>query len=134
MPVVAANLTFLWTELPVLERFAAAARARFKRVEILLVDELAPGALEQALREHRLELIFIDPRAGNWAGGDQGMLSIPAREEEFCQSMQEALANAKRYGTQQLNVLAGILPTGADRVAAFATGLKTLQHAEPLFA
>lgn len=47
--------------------------------------------------------------------------------------LQEAFANAKRYGTQQLNVLAGILPTGADRLAAFATGLKNLRRVEPLF-
>ncbi len=53
MPRFAANLTMLWPELPVLDRFRVAAQAGFKRVEILFVHELeriAQCATSTALR------------------------------------------------------------------------------------
>jgi len=43
MPRFAANLTMLWPELDVYDRFGAAAEAGFRRVEILFVHALDPG-------------------------------------------------------------------------------------------
>src|SRR5712671_4514759 len=64
MPRFSANLTMLWNELPVLDRFRAAAAAGFRRVEILFVHDLDPAAVEAALREYGLELWLFDPRPG----------------------------------------------------------------------
>lgn len=53
MPKFAANLSMLFTELPFLERFAAAARAGFEAVEFLFPYEYAAGEIRQRLQENR---------------------------------------------------------------------------------
>jgi len=134
VPRFSANLTMLWTELPVLERFRAAAEAGFRRVEILFVHELDPAAVERTLREHRLELVLFDPRPGDWAKGERGLLSVPGREAEFLQTVKDAIAAAQRFGTRRLNALAGIPPPGKSREEARRTAVANLQAAAPLVA
>src|SRR3954465_11465261 len=97
----------LWPELPVLERFRAAAEAGFRRVEILFVHDLDAAAVDKALIDHKLELILFDPRPGNFANGERGLLSLPGREAEFLDSIVEAIAAAKRFGTPRINALVG---------------------------
>jgi hydroxypyruvate isomerase len=131
MPRYSANLTLLWPELPALERFQAAARAGFSRVEILFVHDLDPAAVERALRDHGLQLVLFDPRPGDWAAGERGLLSLPGREAELLDSVREAIAAAARFGTRKLNVLAGI-PRGVAREQAFETAASNLRAAAPL--
>ena len=131
MPRFSANLTMLWNELPVLERFRAAAAAGFRRVEILFVHDLDPAAVEAALREHHLELWLFDPRPGDWAAGERGLLTLPGRETEFLESIQEAIAAAKRFGTKRLNALAGI-PKGVPAEEARRTAVSNLRAASSL--
>jgi hydroxypyruvate isomerase len=134
MPRFAANLTMLWQELPVLDRFRAAAKAGFRRVEILFVHELDPAAVESALRELRLELVLFDPRPGDWGKGERGLLSLPGRESEFLQTVRDAIAAAQRFGTRRLNALAGIPPPGVSREEARRTAVANLRAAAPLVA
>src|SRR5207248_5521239 len=133
MPRYSANLTMLWNELPVLDRFRAAAVAGFRRVGILFVHDLDPAAVEAALREHHLELWLFDPRPGDWAAGERGLLTLPGRETEFVESIQEAIAAARRFGTRRLNALAGI-PKGVSREEARKTAVSNLRAAAALAA
>ena len=132
MPRFAANLTMLWPELPVLDRFQAAAKAGFRRVEILFVHDLDAAAVEGALRELGLQLVLFDPRPGDWAKGERGLLSIPGRETEFLDTVREAIAAAQRFGTRRLNALAGIPPPGVSREDARRTAIANLRAAAPL--
>ena len=50
MPRFAANLAFLFTERPLIERFAAAAAAGFRAVELQLPYDHAPSAAAAAKR------------------------------------------------------------------------------------
>jgi hydroxypyruvate isomerase len=127
-----ANLTMLWPELPVLERFHAAARAGFHRVEILFVHEVDAAALERALRELALELVLFDPRPGDWGKGERGLLSLPGREKEFLETVREAVGAAHRFGTRRLNALAGIPPAGVSREDARQTAVMNLRAAAPI--
>ncbi|RVH91640.1 hydroxypyruvate isomerase, partial [Sinorhizobium meliloti] len=47
MPVFAANLTMMFTELPFLDRFDAAADAGFAAVEYLFPYEVPPEAIAE---------------------------------------------------------------------------------------
>jgi|SRR5919109_5269645 hydroxypyruvate isomerase len=132
MPRFAANLTMLWTELPVLERFRAAAKSGFRRVEILFVHELDAAAVESALRESKLELVLFDPRPGDWGKGERGLLSLPGREKEFLDTVYEAIAAAKRFGTRRVNALAGIPQAAVSRDLARETAVTNLRAAAPL--
>ena len=132
MPRYAANLTMLWPELDVYDRFRAAAAAGFRRAEILFVHPLDPARVERELREHRLELVLFDPAPGDWAKGERGLLSLPGREQEFLATLRDAIAAAQRFGTRRLNALAGIPPTGVAREAAERTAIANLRAAVPL--
>src|SRR5712692_10245014 len=103
MPHFAANLSMLWPELDVYDRFRAAADAGFSRAEILFVQALDRDRVAYLLEEHRLELVLFDPYPGNWDAGERGLLSLPGREAEFAQSIAEALVAAKLFGTHRLN-------------------------------
>src|SRR3982074_2898447 len=103
MPHFAANLSMLWPELDVYDRFRAAAEAGFSRVEILFVHALDHDRLAQLLKEHSLELVLFDPAPGNWDAGERGTLSLPGREAEFQGSIRDALAAARVLGTPRLN-------------------------------
>jgi hydroxypyruvate isomerase len=56
MPRFAANLHYLFNEVPFLERFAAAAHAGFQGVEFQVPYQWPAAELSTLLREHRLEL------------------------------------------------------------------------------
>src|SRR6266550_2296976 len=132
MPRYAANLSMLWPELEVYERFGAAARAGFSRVEILFVHALEHDRIAELLQQHHLELVLFDPAPGNWEAGERGLLSLPGREAEFAQSITDALEAARLFGTRRLNAIAGVLPPGANRAAAETTAIDNLRRAAPL--
>ena len=132
MPRFAANLTMLWPELDVYQRFRAAAQAGFRRVEILFVHALDPVRVVEALEEYSLDLVLFDPAPGNWEKGERGLLSLPGREEEFLASVREAAAAAARFGTRLLNALAGIPPPGVPRDVAERTAVANLRAAVPI--
>jgi hydroxypyruvate isomerase len=131
MPRFAANLSMLWPELDVYERFRAAAEAGFARVEILFVHALDHERVARLLKDHSLELVLFDPYPGNWDAGERGLLSLPGREADFAQSITDALEAAKRFGTHRLNAIAGVLPPGVSREAAQQTAINNLRQAAP---
>lgn len=132
MPRFAANLTMLWPELDVYDRFRAAAQAGFGRVEILFVHALDKVRVVEALEEYNLDLVLFDPAPGDWAKGERGLLSVPGREEEFLATVRDAASAAARFGTRLLNALAGIPPPDVPREAAERTAVANLRAAVPL--
>jgi hydroxypyruvate isomerase len=132
MPRFCANLTLLWPELDVYDRFRAAAEAGFRRVEILFVHALDPARVERELRENRLELVLFDPAPGDWAKGERGLLSLPGREEEFLAALRDALGAATRFGTRLLNALAGIPLAEVSPEIAERTAVANLRAASAL--
>mgnify|MGYP002852322682 CR=1 FL=1 len=57
MPRFAANLTMLFTELPLQQRFAAAAAAGFEGAEILFPYDIAVSDLSRAAIRAGLEIV-----------------------------------------------------------------------------
>ncbi len=129
MPHFAANLSMLFTELPLAERFAAAAAAGFDTVEIQFPYELAIEQLQAALQSSGLQLHLINLPAGNWAGGERGIACHPDRIAEFRQGVASALAYARALDAAQINCLAGILPEGVSPAQAEAVLLDNLRYA-----
>jgi hydroxypyruvate isomerase len=118
MPKFAANLSMLWPELDMYERFAAAANAGFSRIEILFVHLLDLDRVERLLKDNHLELVLFDPAPGDWEAGERGMAVNAARREAFQRSVREALQIAQRLGVQRLNVLTGIPAQGVTEEVA----------------
>jgi 2-dehydrotetronate isomerase len=129
MPRFAANLSMMFTEVPFLERFSAAARAGFEAVEFLFPYEHAPEDVAAALRGNGLQNVLFNLPPGDWAAGDRGLASIPGREREFRESVATALRYAEALGTPRLHVMAGLLADESERGPRRATYVASLRSA-----
>jgi hydroxypyruvate isomerase len=132
MPRFAANLSFLFKEVPFLDRFAEAARAGFSAVEFGDAYEHSPMEIATRLSIHGLQQVLINVPHGDVAAGERGLASLPGREKDFLASMATALRYARALGCPRVHVLAGVLPAGADaalRERHRATYLRNLRQA-----
>ncbi len=129
MTKLAANLTMLFTELPFIERFRAAAQANFKAVEFLFPYAFEPAQIAEQLRKNELELVLHNLPAGNWEAGERGIACHQDRVSEFRQGVDEAIRYAKVLGVKQLNCLVGIQPQGVSAAAARETLVVNLKFA-----
>jgi hydroxypyruvate isomerase len=107
VPEISANLSMLFTELPFLQRFGAAAAARFGAVEFQFPYAETPRDVAAALRDAGLKLVLFNLPAGDWAGGDRGIAADPERVKEFRDGVTLARSWADALGCPQLNCLAG---------------------------
>ena len=114
MPRFSANLSFLFTEMPFLDRFGAAARAGFTAVEFAFAYEYPPRELAARLAEHSLALVLINAPPGDAAAGDRGLAAQPGREHEFAASLATALNYAHALACPRIHVMAGLAAPGAD--------------------
>jgi hydroxypyruvate isomerase len=105
---LAANLGFLFTELPFLDRFAAAAAAGFTAVEFLFPYAWPAEAIAGQLAQHGLAPVLFNAPPGDWDAGERGLAAVPGREAEFRESIGIALDWAGRLGVRQVHVMAGI--------------------------
>ena len=129
MPKFAANLSFLFNEVPFMERFAAAAAAGFRGVEYLFPYEEDKRAIAQALRENGLENVLFNLPPGDWAAGERGLGALPGREQDFRDGVAKAMDYALAAGTKRLHALAGIVPAGADQDRCRQTFIGNLRYA-----
>jgi hydroxypyruvate isomerase len=129
MPQFAANLTMLFTELPFMERFAAARAAGFEAVEYLFPYAYSKEELAVALRANGLKQVLHNLPAGNWDAGERGIACHPDRVSEFREGVALAISYAKALQCPQLNCLAGKLPPGVAREHAHATLVGNLSFA-----
>ena len=111
MPRFAANLSLLYTELPFLDRFGAAAADGFAGVEYLFPYEFAVADIAQRLNAHGLQQVLFNAPPGDWAAGERGLACLPGREAEFASGMEQALAYAAALQCPRIHVMAGVVPT-----------------------
>lgn len=111
----AANLGFMFNEMPLEARFAAAARAGFRAVELLVPFEFAAADLARWAGDEGLVHIGFNMYPGRWAEGERGIACLPGRQDEFRDSVEQALEYAEVLGVRQFHPLAGVVPAGADR-------------------
>ena len=129
MPRFAANLSFLFDELPFLERFAAATAAGFSGVEFLFPYAHPAAELADRLRAHGLRQALFNLPPGDWAAGERGLAALPGRRAEFQDSVATALAYARVLDCPTLHAMAGLVADGADREALRETYVDNLRFA-----
>jgi hydroxypyruvate isomerase len=125
----AANISMLFTEVPLLQRVGAAARAGFKAVEVQFPYELRAQALRDELDAHRLTMVLHNLPGGDWAAGDRGIACQPARVDEFRAGVAKAIDYATTLGVQQLNCLAGKQPDDVSDAQARRTLVANVRYA-----
>jgi hydroxypyruvate isomerase len=122
------NLSILFTELPVLQRPAAARAAGFSAVEFWWPWSVAvPGDRDvdqfvDAVQAADVRLVGLNFFAGDMAGGDRGLASWPDRSSEFRDNIDVAAGIGERLGCRAFNALYGnrladVHPEAQDELA-----------------
>jgi hydroxypyruvate isomerase len=109
-----ANLSFLFNEVPFLDRFGEAAQAGFRAVEFAFGYDYQAKEIAARVAEHKLDVVLINSPPGNFEAGDRGLASLSGREHEFAASVVTALRYAQQLKCPRIHVMAGVLPEGAD--------------------
>jgi hydroxypyruvate isomerase len=109
------NVSTLFAELPLLERFDAAAAAGFAAVESWWPDGVDLDAFVEAVRATGTELALLNFYGGNVAAGDRGVLSNLERAGEFRDNAPIALEVASTLGCRRLHALVGKEQPGQAR-------------------
>lgn len=134
MPRFAANLSLLFTELPFLDRFGAAADAGFRGVEFMFPYEFEADDIRARLDANGLELVLFNLPPGDWNAGDRGMAIFPGAADAFRDGAQRAIRYALKLGCVRLHCLAGVAPPTADHRALRKTYIENLRYAAGLCA
>lgn len=129
MPRFAANLTMLFTELPFMDRFAAAHAAGFEAVEYLFPYAYSKHELAAQLRAYGLKQVLHNLPAGRWDAGERGIACHPDRVAEFRDGVAQAIEYATALRCPQVNCLAGKLPEGVWPEHAHITFVGNLHYA-----
>jgi hydroxypyruvate isomerase len=110
----AANCSLLFTEVELLERPAAARAVGFEAIEFWWPwpDQAVPPDAEidrfvAAVRDAGVQLIGLNFFAGNLAGPDCGVLSIPARSADFRDNINVVVGIGQALGVRAFNALYG---------------------------
>lgn len=117
----AANLSWLYTDLPFLDRFEAAARDGFRGVECLFPQAYPADEIAARLRDLSLQLVLFNAEPGQWAQGERGLASLDGREADFKASIAAALDLAAQLNCPRVHVMAGLsAPAATSHAEAWA--------------
>lgn len=103
----AANVSILWRERPLLERFALARAAGFDAVEFWWHPDWNADEVVKTIRELGLTVALHNMHAGNMPGGERGFANDPARQAEWREAFQAAAELSQQVGNTRINCLAG---------------------------
>ena len=114
------NCSILFTELPLLERPAAARAAGFDAVEFWWpFDQAVPSDNEldrfiRSVSDAGVQLVGLNFFAGDMPAGDRGLVSWPARSGEFRDNVEVTIGVGERLGCRAFNALYGNRVEDAD--------------------
>jgi hydroxypyruvate isomerase len=107
------NLSILFAELPWPQRPAAAAASGFDAVECwwpfatAVPADREVDAFATAVEDAGVQLVGLNFFAGDMPGGDRGLVSWPARSQEFRDNIDVTVALGVRLGCRAFNALYG---------------------------
>ncbi|MBD9360831.1 hydroxypyruvate isomerase family protein [Methylomonas fluvii] len=102
-----ANLSLLFTEQPLPERFQAAKKCGFAAVEIQFPYSLPVEQIGDLIDQQDLQLVLFNVDADTLLQGGEGLAAVPERRDEFKTAVEQTLAYAERLKPSVINVLPG---------------------------
>ena len=129
--IFSANISTMFKERPLLERFAAARAAGFPAVEIQFPYEAPLADVLRAKEAAGVVVDLINLPAGDFATGVRGIAGLP--DARYAAEFRAGVARGRDYaaalGARKVNVLAGIQPAGTPRRACLAQLVENLRFA-----
>jgi len=128
VPRFSANISTLFRELELPERFEAAAQAGFKAVEIQFPYGWSKRQLGEIAQRAGVEVVLINIPAGDSGKGDRGIGCLPSRVAEFREGVAKAIEYSKALGCKRMNCLAGVAPQDVDGAKLRETYVSNLRY------
>jgi len=132
MPRFAANLGYLFTDRPLLERIDAAAASGFKAIELQFPYDVPASDVKAAIVRNKLTVLGINTPPGD-GDGAFGLAAVPGREKEFQALFARALDYIATVGGSAVHCLAGKVAL-EQRPAAEQVFIENLKAAADLAA
>lgn len=111
-----ANLSLLFNELPLVERFEAAQKQGFKAVEIQFPYSLSATTVRKLLDKCQLKLVLFNVSADDLLQGGEGLAAVPEKRQQFRTAVEQSLEYAMLLKPTAINVLPGrVLQVGRQQ-------------------
>lgn len=105
---LSAHLGYLFGDLPLVERFAAAGRAGFAAIEIPDPYSLSTSEFRSLCEENNLDVAQIAVPNGASVTTRKGLAALPGREAEFEDALMRSIAFAKAVNCRMIHPMSGI--------------------------
>ncbi|MGZ4993853.1 MAG: hydroxypyruvate isomerase family protein [Methylobacter sp.] len=102
-----ANLSLLFTENTLIDRFKAAKQAGFDAVEIQFPYDLSAAEIKNKLDEYGLKLVLFNVSAADLLQGGEGLACVPEKRDQFRQAVDQTVDYAELLKPEAINVLPG---------------------------
>jgi len=102
-----ANISMLFTEFDLMNRFKAAKDCGFDAVEIQFPYTLPAEQIKQALDENQLKLVLFNVNADDLLQGGEGLAAVPEKQQQFQQALQQCQSYAEILEPEVINILPG---------------------------
>lgn len=97
----------LFTEVGLIDRFAAAREAGFRAVEIQFPYELSSETIRLKLDKHGLQLVLFNVPADDLLQGGEGLACVPEKQQQFREALALTIEYAQVLQPDAINVLPG---------------------------
>jgi 2-dehydrotetronate isomerase len=131
---LSAHIGYLFTELPLTARIAAARNAGFGAVEHPAPYGLDAQALGRLLKAEGLPFTQLASPSGDAQKGEKGLAALPGRESEFREGFYRALDYAEAVDCPFVHPMAGVTTApdaGAVLADNIAFAVETCRHRKP---
>lgn len=102
-----ANLSLLFTEVELIDRFKTARQHSFDAVEIQFPYSLSAQSLRDTLDEQQLKLVLFNVDAADLLQGGEGLACVPEKRDQFRQAVAQTVEYAELLKPEAINVLPG---------------------------
>ncbi len=122
-----ANISMLFTEVPIGQRVGAAHDAGFEGVEVQFPEPDDIASLRAGMAATGLPVVLINVPRGT--GDEVGLAALPGREDDFRDAVAFCAEQAAALSVRKVNVLSGRPPQDADPAECRELLIGNLRHA-----
>ena len=123
------NISTMFQELPLLERFQAVRDAGFVAAEIQFPYETPVDQIARASEDAGVKIVLFNVPPGDFAAGERGLAALPGRGQDFRAAVKTACDYARVLKPVGVNVLAGIPAADANPEDCWSTLVSNLNYA-----
>ncbi len=130
---VSANISLLFTELPILDRIKAASDNGFTAFELHFPYDIPIEELIKVIEKTQMKISIFNFPAGDFSYGGPGIASISEREAHFRASVAEAKMYTEALKPYGVNMLSGSPLKYSSKLLAKNIFIKNLSYAAQRF-